>query len=361
MSSYKSGEDDDYDYYRSDSDVEGTDENADIYLKVMDSRDDFYVKGFKEEIQIKKRTLETILIQADAQPDEQVLFSYYKTLSNTQEGENLSNKPVNNSLKNPENNPEEPEQEVEPKPMKLRGGKKPKGLKNKEKKEGEDKPAEEPQKSEDIETAASQNNIPLEVQNPVVNDPLSQNQAPYYPNNNENQQNNKINDEKKEESNVISIPNTGAKTTDDIVVSSSSRDVCDKWIHLLLVVCGLFNIIYFLFVLFFSDIKMSLCVIFCLFLGGVLVFTGYFGYTNIKAKNYSNFLLFILTIVCIVSSILSLILFRLDGQEKLNGNIFPSIVLNIASIIIGCLCIWYTKKLKEEEQTPSQKNEQSLL
>ena len=77
----KTGEDKNYEYYRSDSEVNSDDGDDDTYIKILNKRDEFNIKISNKEIKIKKRSLNKIMILSKSEPEEQVLFSLYKTIS----------------------------------------------------------------------------------------------------------------------------------------------------------------------------------------------------------------------------------------------------------------------------------------
>ena len=82
----KTGEDNKYNYYRNDSEVYSSDEDTELYSKLIRERNEFYVK-FKSnnpdqenEIEIKKKTFHRIMILSECEPEEQVLFTLHKTI-----------------------------------------------------------------------------------------------------------------------------------------------------------------------------------------------------------------------------------------------------------------------------------------
>ena len=50
----KTGEDKNYEYYRSDSEVNSDDGDDDTYIKILNKRDEFNIKISNKEIKIKK-------------------------------------------------------------------------------------------------------------------------------------------------------------------------------------------------------------------------------------------------------------------------------------------------------------------
>lgn len=77
----KTGEDKNYEYYRNDSEVNSDDGDDETYMKILNKRDEFNVKILNKEIKIKKSSLNKIMILSSSEPEEQVLFSLYKTVN----------------------------------------------------------------------------------------------------------------------------------------------------------------------------------------------------------------------------------------------------------------------------------------
>ena len=76
----KTGEDKKFEYYRNDSEVLSDDEEAERYEEILGKKNEFNVKINDKDIKIKKRTVNRIMILSDSQPEEQILFSHYKTV-----------------------------------------------------------------------------------------------------------------------------------------------------------------------------------------------------------------------------------------------------------------------------------------
>ena len=242
----KTGEDKNYEYYRNDSEVLSGDGEEEPYEEILNNREEFNVKINDKELTIKKRTLNRIMILSDCQPEEQILFSHYKTVKHENSSEQIKTKPV--ALENVRaNNPANLESLRNAEAVPYLG----------------------------INQPLSDNNANVVIK---LNTPNIQ------PENNSNENDN------------ILFKKT-QKSDDMLNVGLPPEAVKIKWFYLLLALCGLVNLIY-------SVIRIiggfNLVYILDLILGLVLVFTGLNGYTKINKKIYNDQLLKVLTIACIV-------------------------------------------------------------
>ena len=97
----KTGEDKNYEYYRGDSEVDSDDGDDETYLKILNKRNELNVKILDKEIKLNKRSFTKIMILSKSEPEEQVLFSLYKTIPKNSK-ENLKLKGENKQKDNNE-------------------------------------------------------------------------------------------------------------------------------------------------------------------------------------------------------------------------------------------------------------------
>ena len=94
----KTGEDKNYEYYRGDSEVNSDDGDEEEYMQILNKRNEFNVKIKHIELKIKKRSLNKIMILSNSEPEEQILFSLYKTISKDSK-DKLKLKNTNNEIR----------------------------------------------------------------------------------------------------------------------------------------------------------------------------------------------------------------------------------------------------------------------
>ena len=249
----KTGEDKNYEYYRGDSEVDSDDGDDETYLKILNKRNEFNVKILDKEVKLSKRSLTKIMILSSSEPEEQVLFSLYKTIPKNSK-ENLKLKEENKQINN----------------------------------------------NEIILNEDNNNKI-----NTISNDPLS---TPLGSSNN-NTQSILI-----QTNNVINIPNNNNEI--DTNTDMPPEALKTKWFYLLLALVGICYIIIFLIGIFNKEVGLSLN-IFSLFLIGIVIFfTGSFGFVKINKRIYDNIPLFILTFVSMFAGIVGAILVKINETTE---------------------------------------------
>jgi hypothetical protein len=296
----KTGEDKNYEYYRGDSEVDSDDGDDETYLKILNKRNEFNVKIFDKEVKLSKRSLTKIMILSSSEPEEQVLFSLYKTIPKNSK-ENLKLKEENKQINN----------------------------------------------NEIILNEDNNNKI-----NTISNDPLS---TPLGSSNN-NTQSILI-----QTNNVINIPNNNNEidtNTDNeelafrnnnldnvVVVGLPPEALKTKWFYLLLALVGICYIIIFLIGIFNKEVGLSLN-IFSLFLIGIVIFfTGSFGFVKINKRIYDNIPLFILTFVSMFAGIVGAILVKIN--ETTERYFLICLIFGIISAVFSLICILWMNKLRK--------------
>jgi hypothetical protein len=296
----KTGEDKNYEYYRGDSEVDSDDGDDETYLKILNKRNEFNVKILNKDVKLSKRSLTKIMILSSSEPEEQVLFSLYKTIPKNSK-ENLKLKEENKQIQN----------------------------------------------NEIILNEDNNNKI-----NIISNDPLS---TPLGSSNN-NTQSILI-----QTNNVINIPNNNNEidtNTDNeelafrnnnldnvVVVGLPPEALKTKWFYLLLALVGICYIIIFLIGIFNKEVGLSLN-IFSLFLIGIVIFfTGSFGFVKINKRIYDNIPLFILTFVSMFAGIVGAILVKIN--ETTERYFLICLIFGIISAVFSLICILWMNKLRK--------------
>ena len=295
----KTGEDKNYEYYRGDSEVDSDDGDDETYLKILNKRNEFNVKILNKDVKLSKRSLTKIMILSSSEPEEQVLFSLYKTIPKNSK-ENLKLKEENKQINN----------------------------------------------NEIILNEGNNNKI-----NIISNDPLS---TPLGSSNN-NTQSILI-----QTNNVINIPNNNEIDTNTdneelafrnnnldnvVVVGLPPEALKTKWFYLLLALVGICYIIIFLIGIFNKEVGLSLN-IFSLFLIGIVIFfTGSFGFVKINKRIYDNIPLFILTFVSMFAGIVGAILVKIN--ETTERYFLICLIFGIISAVFSLICILWMNKLRK--------------
>ena len=312
----KTGEDKKFEYYRNDSEVLSDDEEAERYEEILGKKNEFNVKINDKDIKIKKRTVNRIMILSDSQPEEQILFSHYKTVEHDKSNDKLkAQELLKENLKQKEPNPE-PIQNPIP---------------NKSEKEDDNSASFPYTKINEplTENKENSNNVAINVNIPSTN----------FDNKNDNEN--------------MMFKKT-EKTDDLLVVGLPPEAVKLKWFYLLLVICGIVDAIYSLYVL--IAIGFNFFPLMIIVFGFLNILTGIFGFNKINHKIYDNMLLMILTLACVVLSLVKIILFLITKNHFIFG-----LIANLINLIFATLCIIFTLTLKKKENESKLSQMQQLL
>jgi hypothetical protein len=288
----KTGEDNNYEYYRNDSEVLSGDGEEEPYEEILKNREEFNVKINDKELTIKKRTLNRIMILSDCQPEEQILFSHYKTVKHENSKEQIKTKPVdldNMRANNPTN----------------------------------------------LESLRNAEAVPYLG----INQPLSDNNANVLiqcntPN---------ISPESNSDENDNVIFQKTQKADDLVNVGLPPQAVRIKWFYLLLVLCGFVDLIHSII-----NIIGGFNIVYILnsILALVLIFTGFFGYSTINKKIYNDPLLKFLTIV---SAALPVVVFLANVIGGTPGYFVFGLIIHALTIAFAVLCLILTANLKKAQ------------
>ena len=286
----KTGEDKNYEYYRNDSEVLSGDGEEEPYEEILNNREEFNVKINDKDLTIKKRTLNRIMILSDCQPEEQILFSHYKTVKHENSSNQIKTKPV--ELDNIRaNNPTNLE-----------------GLKNAE-----------------------------AVPYLGINEPLSDNNANLLVNLNT--------PNIKPESNDNILFKKTQKSDDLVNVGLPPQAVKIKWFYLLLVLCGMVDLIHSIIGIIGG---FNIIYILNIILAIVLIFTGLNGFKKINKKIYNDQFLKFLTIACIV---LPIVVFLANVIGGIPGYFIFGLIINIITVAFAVLCLILTANLKKTQDS----------
>ena len=297
----KTGEDKQFEYYRNDSEVLSGDGTEEAYEEILNTKEEFIVKINNKQLTIKKRTLNRIMILSDSQPEEQILFSHYKTVENRNSIENLKKDLLSNDdiTSQKQNNAENVRQ---PNPDPLIS-----------------------YKNIDEPLSNNNNNVAVNINTPTINTTNNNNDA----NDNDN-----IMLKKVENSNNI------------LQVGLPPKAVKIKWFYLILVLCGSVDIIYFFYCL--IAISFFLTPLLIMIFGLIIILTGLLGHNKINKKIYNDKILNILTVLCLILPIVNFILMLIDSVAR--AHFVFGLIINILTIIFAVLCILFTSQLKKDEE-----------
>ena len=304
----KTGEDKNFEYYRNDSEVLSGDGEEEIYEEILKKKEEFTVKINNKELKIKKRTMNRIMILSDSQPEEQILFSHYKTVEKNQSKDKIKTQAISNANKKSEN-----KENININPV---------------------QPLVSYKKLDQPLSEKNNNSVAISINIPSIS-------------------------ESKNDSNDSG--NLMFKKTENsdnlLIVSLPPKAVKIKWFYLLLVLCGIINVIYFIYCC--IRIKFLFNIFLIMIFGLLHVLTGFIGHNKINNKIYNDNKLFILTILSAVLPIVNIILILVNNATK--AHIFFGLVINIISIVLAILCIVFTEQLKKEDNITKISQMEKLL
>ena len=296
----KTGEDKQFEYYRNDSEVLSGDGTEEAYEEIINSKEQFIVKINNKQLTIKKRTLNKIMILSDSQPEEQILFSHYKTVENRNSIENLkkdllSNDDITSQKQNNTQNEKQPNADPLISYKKI------------------------------DEPLSNNNNVAVNVNIPTINS-----------NNTSNTSN--------DTDNIMFKKTENSKNL--LQVGLPPKAVKIKWFYLILVLCGIVDSIYFFYCLFSIGFYFNTLLI--MIFGLIIIFTGILGYNKINKKIYDDKILNLLTILCLILPIVNFILILINSMTS--GHFIFGLIISILTISFAVLCILFTSQLKKDEE-----------
>ena len=297
----KTGEDKNYEYYRNDSEVLSSDGEEEQYEEILNKKEEFTVKILDKEIIIQKRTLYRIMILSDSQPEEQILFSHYKTVKQNKAGDIIKTQAVSN-----QNLRSKPPENLNPEPLISYKG------------------IDEP-------LAEHNNNLLIKTNNPTPNE--------------NNYENGNMMFKKTENSDNL------------LIIGLPPEAVKAKWFYLILVLCGIINVFYFLYCL--IRIKFLFNTFLIMLFGLVQILTGFMGYNKINNKIYDDKMLYMLTLGCAIIPIVDLILILMAKTTR--GHFAFGLIMNLIAILFAILCFAFTEQLKKKQNSTKMSQMEQLL
>lgn len=351
----KTGEDKQFEYYRNDSEVLSGDGEEEPYEEIYNQKEDFNVKVSNEEIAIKKRSVDKIMILSDNQPAEQILFSLYKTVNKGQSQDKIKTQLNSNERIRPNNpgdldslrgsaavafpNMTSPDDDINNTNAQTYG-----------------------EKKDDIEPqpimsggAVLRSSPPQENQNTANTDTPLSGEMMTIGNGNSPSGN----------SNVLNVPPSEGSDNEEgtfkkdaninnMVVVLPPEAVKTKWFYLLLALVGIAELVVFVISL-LSGVGIFLLSL----VGAFLLFTGIFGFMKINNKIYNDKILFICTIISMAMGILGILFTLLSPAGA--GFFVLALILGCLGAVFSFLCIIWTKKLKAEEEEQAKQRQMELL
>ena len=127
------------------------------------------------------------------------------------------------------------------------------------------------------------------------------------------------------------------------------------WLYLALVVCSVWNFLFFLYILVKTDYGFVLFTIYTIILCGILLFTGIYGFLKCRWRDFSGYILKVFTLFVPFIALIGIIIYYVS-PIYLKG-FWIKFIIDIITIIIGIVLILYlyglikTGKIQYEEDT----------
>jgi hypothetical protein len=127
------------------------------------------------------------------------------------------------------------------------------------------------------------------------------------------------------------------------------------WLYLALVVCSVWNFLFFLYILVKTDYGFVLFTIYTIILCGILLFTGIYGFLKCRWRDFSGYILKVFTLCVPFVALIGIIIYFFS-PIILKG-FWIKFIIDIITIIIGIVLILYlyglikTGKIQYEEDT----------
>ncbi len=357
----KTGEDKKFEYYRSDSEVLSEDGEEEPYEEILSKRDEFNIKVGDIKIVIRKRSLNKIMILSDSYPEEQILFSLYKTVKQGQSQDKTkiqANYSDTLRLQNPNDldslsgskavafpNMISPENQDNNDEYKIGNNNK---LKNDEVEH--QNIGQGLSKSPEIEN----NQMTINVSDPLSGQMFASNNT--NPNTNENVIN--IPSQEGSDNEDVTFKKTG-KMDNTAILTLPTQAIRVKWFYLLLSLVGIAYVVLFIVGLINDAIGFMFNILGIFIIGVFLIFTGIFGFMKINQRIYDCSILKIFTYICSVLGIAGAILLFLNVATK--SLFIVSLIFGLLAIIFSVLCIIWTLQLKKFAKSNKQKQMELLV
>ena len=305
METYKkTGDNKNYEFIRNDLD------DDEIYIKILNKRNEFNVKIANKEIKINKKSVNKIMILSNSEPEEQILFSLYKTISK-------------NSMDN----------------LKLNS-------------------------SNNLLVDIQENKIDL-----ISDDPLSDKTNISFENNESRsgliqtnsiiniQNNNNIDANSDNEKVAFGKPESNSN--ENIIVGLPSEAIKTKWLYSLLAILGIGYIIISIVGFLNKEIDFNINILSLFLFGLFIFFAGVFGYVQINKRIYDSIFLFIFTFITLFAGIVASVLIKIN--KKTEKYFIICFIFGIICSVISLICFFLLNKLRKNNSVDGIKKFERLM
>ena len=336
-------EDKKYDYFIKEYISNSDSEDLNIYSKILLRKSFFHITNneHSNHIKIMPTSLTKILSLGQIEPNEQILFCFYKdelpnkTISNVEKSKNR-----NKGKKERDNNNDYTTHHK----TKLRSAKR---NKKKDKEQIEEKKEDE---EIVLDVSSPEQLISLKEMKNDIDDIYADKNTNNFDTEldllNIKSNEDYIKMDSQNQKYIITLFNNKIKITNDNL----------KCFYLCLFFCGLLFCIYLLDVLIDKNKTLNCLYNLCCFpLSVLLIITGIYGYNKINKKIYEDAICIVLTYSSCVSPFINFIFSRISSEENVRKNIILTILINLFPICFSGLCVYILKELQNK------KNKKGLL
>ena len=293
-----------YEFIRNDLD------DDEIYIKILNKRNEFNVKIANKEVKINKKSVNKIMILSNSEPEEQILFSLYKTISK-------------NSMDN----------------LKLNS-------------------------SNNLLVDIQENKIDL-----ISDDPLSDKTNISFENNESRsgliqtnsiiniQNNNNIDANSDNEKVAFGKPESNSNG--NIIVGLPSEAIKTKWLYSLLTILGIGYIIISIFGFLNKEIDFNINILSLFLFGLFIFFAGVFGCVQINKRIYDSIFLFIFTFITLFAGIVASVLIKIN--KKTEKYFIICFIFGIICSVISLICFFLLNKLRKNNSVDGIKKFERLM
>ena len=153
------------------------------------------------------------------------------------------------------------------------------------------------------------------------------------------------------------VDEDGFKKAENVEVKIINTEMFTRclWLYLALVVCSVWNFLFFLYILVKTDYGFVLFTIYTIILCGILLFTGIYGFLKCRWRDFSGYILKVFTLLVPFIALIGIIIYYVS-PIYLKG-FWIKFIIDIITIIIGIVLILYlyglikTGKIQYEEDT----------
>ena len=303
METYKkTGDNKNYEFIRNDSD------DDEIYIKILNKRNEFNVKIANKEIKINKKSVNKIMILSNSEPEEQILFSLYKTISkNSMDNLNSSNNLLVNIQENKidliSDDPLSDKTNI--------------SFENNESRSG-----------------LIQTNSIIKIQNNNNIDANSDNEK-------------------------VAFGKPESNSNENIIVGLPSEAIKTKWLYSLLAILGIGYIIISIVGFLNKEIDFNINILSLFLFGLFIFFTGVFGYVQINKRIYDSIFLFIFTFITLFAGIVASVLIKIN--KKTEKYFIICFIFGIICSVISLICFFLLNKLRKNNSVDGIKKFERLM